>query len=216
MRSGERVERLGYYESELLSSGALEFRANRLSYVGELGYELYVRSQDAQKLWQRLWLAGEPLSIRAAGFHAITACRKEKGYRHWGDDIHDHITPLLAGLGFAISKDKVGYLGQPTIDAQRGIQRKRLVSLAIKGADPPFMLNDEPIFRNGTAVGLTTSAAWSHRVGKSLAMAELTHEGGITAAWLREGNFEVEVALQRYPVMVQSGAFYDPDNHRMK
>ena len=212
----ERVERLGYYESELLCSGALEFRANRLSYVGELGYELYVRSQDAQTLWQRLWQAGAPFSIRAAGFHAMNACRMEKGYRHWGDDIHDHITPLQAGLGFATSKDKVGYLGQPAIDAQRGIQPKRLVSLAIEGDDAPFMLHDEPIYRNGTAVGLTTSAAWGHRVGKSLATAELTHEGGVTAAWLREGNFEVEVALQKYPVTVQLGAFYDPDNHRMK
>ena len=122
-----------------------------------------------------------------------------KGYRHWGDDIHDHITPLQAGLGFATSKDKVGYLGQPTIDAQRGIQPKRLVSLAIEGDDAPFMLHDEPIYRNGIAVGLTTSAAWGHRVGKSLATAELTHEEGVTAAWLREGNFEVEVALQSTP-----------------
>ena len=146
----------------------------------------------------------------------MNACRMEKGYRHWGDDIHDHITPLQAGLGFAISKDKVGYLGQPTIDAQRGIQRKRLVSLALKGDDAPFMLNVEHIFRNGTAVGLTTSAAMGHRVAKSLAIAELTHEEGVTAAWLSEGNFEVEVALQRYPVTVQLGAFYDHDNHRMK
>ena len=90
------------------------------------------------------------------------------------------------------------------------------MSLAIEGDDAPFMLHDEPIYRNGTAVGLTTSAAWGHRVGKSLATAELTHEGGVTAAWLREGNFEVEVALKKYPVTVQLGAFYDPDNHRMK
>ena len=125
MRSGLiRAERLGYYDIRIcFAPGKLEFRANRLSYVGELGYELYVRCSGCSRHFgNRLLGAGAPLSIRAAGFHAMNACRMEKGYRHWGDDIHDHITPLQAGLGFATSKDKSGYLGQPIIDAQRGVQ----------------------------------------------------------------------------------------------
>ena len=90
------------------------------------------------------------------------------------------------------------------------------MSLAIESADAPFMLHDEPILRNGIAVGLTTSAAWGHRVNKSLAMAGVRNAQGVTGAWLNEGNFEVEVALQRYPISVQLGAFYDPKNERMK
>ena len=210
------VSDLAYYESTRLQTGDLTLRANRLSYVGERGYELYLPRSQAIALWQRLWTAGQALNIHAAGFHAMNACRMEKGFRHWGDDIHDHITPLQAGLGFATSQDKTSYIGKNTIDLQRGIQTRRLVNLAIEGADAPFMLHDEPILRNGELVGLTTSAAWGHRVGKSLAMAEVSRSDGVTAAWLNEGQFEVEVALKRFPITVQLGAFYDPRGERMR
>lgn len=210
------VSELAYYESTRLRTGDLTLRANRLSYVGERGYELYLPRRQAIALWQRLWTAGQALNIHAAGFHAMNACRMEKGFRHWGDDIHDHITPLQAGLGFATSQDKTSYIGKNTIDLQRGIQTRRLVNLAIEGADAPFMLHDEPILRNGELVGLTTSAAWGHRVGKSLAMAEVGRSDGVTAAWLNEGQFEVEVALKRFPITVQLGAFYDPRGERMR
>ena len=212
----DQAERIDYYTSAPLTAEDIAFRANRLSYVGERGFELYLPAHRATELWQRLLRAGAPLNIRAAGFHAMNACRMEKGYRHWGDDIHDHITPLQAGLGFAAVKDKKGYIGQSIIEAQRGVQTRRLVGLAIESDDAPFMLHDEPILRDGIAVGLTTSAAWGHRVGKSLAMAEVRNAEGVTGAWLKEGNFEVEVALQRYPITVQLGAFYDPKNNRMK
>ena len=210
------VSELAYYESTRLRTGDLTLRANRLSYVGERGYELYLPRSQAIALWQRLWTAGQALNIHAAGFHAMNACRMEKGFRHWGDDIHDHITPLQAGLGFATSQDKTSYIGKNTIDLQRGIQTRRLVNLAIEGANAPFMLHDEPILRNGELVGLTTSAAWGHRVGKSLAMAEVGRSDGVTAAWLNEGQFEVEVALKRFPITVQLGAFYDPRGERMR
>ena len=212
----DQAERIDYYTSAPLTADDIAFRANRLSYVGERGFELYLPAHMATELWQRLLRVGAPLNIRAAGFHAMNACRMEKGYRHWGDDIHDHITPLQAGLGFAAAKDKKGYIGQSIIEAQRGVQTRRLVGLAIESDDAPFMLHDEPILRDGIAVGLTTSAAWGHRVGKSLAMAEVRNAEGVTVAWLKEGNFEVEVALQRYPITVQLGAFYDPKNNRMK
>ena len=212
----DQAERIDYFTSAPLTAGDIAFRANRLSYVGERGFELYLPAHMATELWQRLLRVGAPLNIRAAGFHAMNACRMEKGYRHWGDDIHDHITPLQAGLGFAAAKDKKGYIGQSIIEAQRGVQTRRLVGLAIESDDAPFMLHDEPILRDGIAVGLTTSAAWGHRVGKSLAMAEVRNAEGVTGAWLKEGNFEVEVALQRYPITVQLGAFYDPKNNRMK
>ena len=210
------AKELGYYGSSRFQAGDLTLRANRLSYVGERGYELYLPRSQATALWQTLWTKGQALNIRAAGFHAMNACRMEKGFRHWGDDIHDHITPLQAGLGFATAKNKDAYIGKDAIDLARGIQTRRLVNLAIDSDDAPFMLHDEPILRNGALVGLTTSAAWGHRVGKSLAMAELSHADGVTAAWLNEGQFEVEIALKRFPITVQLGAFYDPRGERMR
>ena len=226
--TADAVAAIPYYESGLVNIGDTRVRANRLSYVGERGFELYLPKQQAVAIWQQLWDAGQDLQIRAAGFHAMNACRMEKGYRHWGDDIHDHITPLQSGLGFAVAKEKKEnkqtYLGKDAIDAQRGVQARRLINLAvnseeeaeIQAEDAPFMQHDEPILRNGEPVGLTTSAAWGHRVGKSLAMAEVRHEAGVTAAWLQEGRFEVEVALKRYPISVQLGGFYDPRSERMK
>jgi 4-methylaminobutanoate oxidase (formaldehyde-forming) len=215
-RAPEQVGGIDYYTSTILDARNIEFRANRLSYVGERGYELYVARDKAPALWQHLVTAGEPLNLQPAGFHAMNACRMEKGYRHWGDDIHDHITPLQAGLGFAASRSKSAYLGKAAIDPQRGTQNRRLVNLAIDAPNPPFMLHDEPVFRNSVLVGLTTSAAWGHRVGKSLAVADISHSDGVTSDWIKQGHFEVEVALKRYPITVQLGAFYDPKGERMK
>ena len=146
----------------------------------------------------------------------MNACRMEKGYRHCGHDIYDHITPLQAGLSFAVAKDKSNFIGHQALRQQQGAQSRRLGHVAINSANAPFMIHDEPIYRNGEPVGLTTSAAWGHRIGKSLAIAELKHAAGVTKDWLDAGTFEVEVALQRYPVTVQFAPFYDPKSLRMK
>ena len=84
----DQAEQIDYYTSTLLTARDITFRANRFSYVGERGFELYLPAHEAKEHWQRLLGAGAPLNIRAAGFHAMNACRMEKGYRHWGDDIH--------------------------------------------------------------------------------------------------------------------------------
>ena len=210
------INALPYYHSGVFQSNNLSVRANRLSYVGERGYELYVAKTQACSLWQQLMSEGTDLQITPAGFHAMNACRMEKGYRHWGHDIYDHITPLQAGLGFAVAKDKTDFIGHAALAEQQGVQTRRLVHLAIEGSDAPFMIHDEPVYRDGVAVGLTTSAAWGHRVDKSLAIAELSYPEGVTKSWLDAGRFEVEVALQRYPVTVQFAPFYDPKSLRMK
>lgn len=217
----EALGDLAYYRSAQFTAGAVSMRANRLSYVGELGYELYVAQSQMLNLYQRLLTKADQFNLRPAGFHAMNACRMEKGYRHWGHDIHDHISPLQAGLGFAVTKTQDGYLGQVQIDAQRGRQTRRLVNLAVQldgnhPEEPPFMIHDEPIYRDGVRVGLTTSAAWGHRTHMSLAIAELVNEEGVDAAWLNSGHFEVEVAMRRYPIRVQLAPFYDPKSLLMK
>ena len=207
---------LAYYRSAQFQYDSIKIRANRLSYVGERGYELYLHRDDAIAVWQQLMHNGAELGVTPAGFHAMNSCRMEKGYRHWGHDIYDHITPPQAGLNFAVAKDKYDFIGYDALAKQQGTQQRRLVHLAIDSDDAPFMIHDEPVYRDGEAVGLTTSAAWGHRVGKSLAIAELTHIPGVTREWLATGSFEVEIALQRYPITVQFAPFYDPKSERMK
>ena len=214
--NGSAIEALPYYRSGEYRSDNISIRANRLSYVGERGYELYVHSDNAVTLWKNLMAHGTRLGILPAGFHAMNACRIEKGYRHWGHDIHDHITPLQSGLSFAVAWDKSDFIGRTALVQQQGLQKRRLVHLAIDSNEAPFMIHDEPVFRDGEAVGWTTSAAWGHRVDKSLAIADLSHDEGVTRDWLASGSFEVEVALQRYPITVQLAPFYDPKSLRMK
>jgi 4-methylaminobutanoate oxidase (formaldehyde-forming) len=212
---GELVE-LAYYHSDTHVISTIPVRFNRLSYVGELGYELCVSKAEAVTVYEKLISAGEGVGLVHAGFHAMNSCRIEKGYRHWGHDIHDHINPYQAGLGFSVDLDKGDFIGRDTLVSAKGRQSRRLVNLAIEADDAPFMIHDEPIYRNGSFVGLTTSAAWGHRVGKSLAVADVQDPAGVDAAWVRAGEFEVEVAGQRYPLKVQFKPLYDPAGSHLK
>ena len=112
--------------------------------------------------------------------------------------------------------DSGDFLGRDALQKMNKVKTRRLVNLAIEEADAPFMIHDEPVYRNGQRVGVTTSAAWGHRVKKSLAMADLSDEQGIDAEWIRNGEFEVEVATTRYPVRVRSNAFCEPKQTRLK
>ena len=221
-RSDHGIDELPYYHSAEYFINEIPVRANRLSYVGELGFELYVHREQVLALWLILTDAGKSYGLKPAGVHAMNSCRMEKGYRHWGHDIYDHINPYQAGLGFAVAmggddvQEGQNFLGRGTLTGTKGVQRRRLVSLAIAVEDAPFMIHDEPIYRNGVQVGLTTSAAWGHRVNKSLAIAELNSDSGVSATWIKEGHFEVEVAMQRYPIDVQFAPFYDPKSAKMK
>jgi 4-methylaminobutanoate oxidase (formaldehyde-forming) len=220
--SDRHIDELAYYHSAEYLINEIPVRANRLSYVGELGFELYVHREQVLALWLTLMDAGKSYGLKPAGVHAMNACRMEKGYRHWGHDIYDHINPYQAGLGFAVAmggddiQEDQNFLGRGTLTGTKGVQRRRLVSLAIAVEGAPFMIHDEPVYRNGVQVGLTTSAAWGHRVNKSLAIAELNSNTGVSATWLKEGDFEVEVAMKRYPIDVQFAPFYDPKSARMK
>ena len=221
-RSDHGIDELPYYHSAEYFINEIPVRANRLSYVGELGFELYVHREQVLALWLILTDVGKSYGLKPAGVHAMNSCRMEKGYRHWGHDIYDHINPYQAGLGFAVAmggddvQEGQNFLGRGTLTGTKGVQRRRLVSLAIAVEDAPFMIHDEPIYRNGVQVGLTTSAAWGHRVNKSLAIAELNSDSGVSATWIKEGHFEVEVAMQRYPIDVQFAPFYDPKSAKMK
>jgi len=201
--------------------GYARVRASRITYVGELGWELYVPAEHCLDVYERLMEAGRAFDLRLAGYHAMGACRVEKGYKHWGHDIADEDTPLEAGLGFTVAWDKPGgFLGREALIAQRasGTLPKRLVQVMLQdhSAAAPLLYHEEPILRDGIIVGSIRSGAWGHRIGRSIGMGYVNCADGVTADWLASGDWQVEVACERHAARVQLQPWYDPKNERIK
>ncbi len=193
-------------------------RAARVTYVGELGWELYVPMEFATHVYDTIVAAGDAFGLCHAGYHALDSLRIEKAYRHWGHDISDEDSPLQGGLGFTVAWDKAGgFLGRDALLRQRdeGI-RRRLAVLTLDDPEP-LMYHNEPILRDGRIVGRVTSAAFGHTIGRSIGLGYVTREDGpVTAAWLAAGRIEVEVALERLPATASLRAPYDPGNARIR
>ncbi|MGI9482181.1 MAG: GcvT family protein [Hyphomicrobiales bacterium] len=207
--------------SQEIEIGYSKVRASRITYVGELGWELYIPAEFALNVFDALVEAGAEHGLKPAGMHAMNACRMEKGYRHWGHDIADEDTPLEAGLGFAVAYDKPGgFIGRDAVAKQReaNVLKKRMISICLNDDSEasPLMYHEEPIYRDGEIVGSTTSGAWGHRIGKSLALGYVHCEDGVTKDYLDAGNFEIEIAWQKYPAKVQFAPFYDPKSELVK
>ncbi|MGI9464639.1 MAG: GcvT family protein [Aestuariivirgaceae bacterium] len=196
-------------------------RASRITYVGELGWELYIPAEFATHVFDTIIEAGSEFGLAPAGMHTMNNCRLEKGYRHFGHDIADEDTPIEAGLGFTIAWDKPGgFNGREALLAQKqeNVRKKRMIAIALEedGDQAPLMYHEEPIYRDGELVGSTTSGVWGHRVEKSLALGYVKNMDGVTKDWLDAGKWEVEIAWQRHPARVQFQPFYDPKGERIK
>ena len=207
--------------SKELEIGYARVRASRITYVGELGWELYIPAEFTAHVFEVLQEAGKDFGLTPAGMHTMNNCRTEKAYRHWGHDIADEDTPLEAGLGFAVSWDKPGgFIGKEALLKQKAIPSlsKRFVCLALEDSSEkaPMIYHEEPIYRNGVLVGSTTSGAWGHRVNLSLGLGYVHNKDGVTKDWIEGGKWEVELAWKRYPAKVQFQAFYDPKGERIK
>jgi 4-methylaminobutanoate oxidase (formaldehyde-forming) len=207
--------------SREIEIGYARLRAARITYVGELGWELYMSAEHCLDVYERLIEAGASYGLSLAGYHAMSACRVEKGYRHWSHDIGEEDTPLESGLVFTCAWDKPGgFIGRDALLAQRtqGTLRKRLVQVKLLDDSPaaPLLHHEEPILRDGRVVGSLRSGAWGHRLGKSLGMGYVSFPGGVSTAWLESGRWEIEVACVRHPAQVQLQPWYDPRNERIK
>ena len=191
--------------------------ALRISYVGELGWELYVDTADVLALYDAIVVAGQGHGLRHAGFHAMNSLRLEAGSRHWGDDLGDHDTPLEAGLGFAVAFDKPGgFLGREALERQRTRPlTRRLVQLRLEDPDR-LLYHDEPILRDGELVGRTTSAMWSTLEQRSLAMGYVTADVAVDADHLAAGRWQIEVAGTPIAATVSLRSFYDPTSARLR
>lgn len=206
--------------SREIDLGYARVRASRLTFVGELGFELLIDAEFAGHVWEVLAEAGRDLGLKPAGYFALNSLRMEKGYRHWGHDIGEEDTPYNGGLGFAVALEKEGgFIGRDALLAQKaeGTVRRRLVQVQLEGgADAPMLFHYEPLTRDGELVGSVMSGAYGHRVGASLGLAYVSHPDGVKREWLETGTWEVEVAMKRYPARVQFGPWYDPAGAKIK
>ncbi len=197
--------------------------AIRRSFLGELGFEILTSTEFLAAVYETIIAAGEPLGLRHAGMFAMNHCRMEKAFRHLGHDIGEEDTPFEAGLGFAVDVDKPEpFLGREALIRQRDAgpdSEYRTVAVAVEGAvvrTGPWLIHNEPIWRDGELVGHVTSGAWGYRVDRSLGLASLHRQSGVSASWLAEGGFEVEIAGVRHNLSVQLAPFYDPKGKRMR
>lgn len=193
-------------------------RASRITYVGELGWELYIATEYAPSVFEAILVAGEEFGLKPYGFHTMNSLRIEKCYRHWGHDITDEDTPLEAGLSFASDFEKPnGFIGKVALLAQksRGLLRKRFVAFVFEDPEP-LCYHEEPIYANGKIVGRTTAGMFGHSVGATIAMGYINYDGGINKEWLDRTDFEIEVECVRYKVQPHLRSIYDPAMEKIK
>ncbi len=193
--------------------GYTRVRASRITYVGELGFELTIATEFALGIYEILAAQG----IRHAGYHALNSLRLEKAYRHWGHDIGDEDTPFDAGLMFVVRPDKAGgFIGRDALLRQvEGGRRRALVQFRL--LDPtPLLYHNEPVFRDGALVGYITSGMYGYTLGGAVGLGYVADPDGIDDAWLAAGQFEVEVAGTRWPACASLTPLYDPDNRRVR
>lgn len=190
--------------------------ALRVTYVGELGWELHVPVEYATTVYAALHEAGGPLGLVNAGYRAIETLRLEKGYRAWGSDIGPDHTPDEAGLGWAVKmKKNIDFKGRAAVEAQRQLGVKKRMATFI--ADPSvILLGRETIYRNGERVGWLSSAGFGHTIGKSIGMGYIRNPQGVSADYIAEGEYELEVATERVPCSVTLSPLYDPKMERVK
>lgn len=191
----------------------------RITYLGELGYELYIPSEQAVHVYDLLVEAGAPLGLRHAGLKALASLRMEKGYRDYGHDIDNTDSVLEAGLGFAVDlKKPEGFVGKGAVVAKKaqGPLKRRIVQVLVKDPEP-LMFHAEVVRRNGKAVGYVRAASYGFTLGGAVGLAMI--EGGgepVDQAWLDAGTWTVEIAGKLYPAVTSLKPLYDPEMKKVK
>ncbi len=191
--------------------------AIRITYVGELGFELHMAVADAPRVYDELFMHGASLGLKNAGYRAIESLRLEKGYRSWGSEIGPDHTPLEAGLGWAtkLSSD-VDFLGRVALNEQRETGVKKILAGFRVDYPDVVLLGRETIYRNGERVGWLTSGGYGYTVKASLGYGYVRNSQGVTRDYVLQGSYELEVANERVPAIVSLSAFYDPAMTRVR
>jgi 4-methylaminobutanoate oxidase (formaldehyde-forming) len=192
-------------------------RALRVTYVGELGWELHVPIAATGEVFDALMAAGKPLGIRPVGYRALESLRLEKGYRAWGADITPNDTPFEAGLGWAVKLRKgTDFLGRKALETLQGQPlKKRFACFTVD--DPEIvLLGRETILRNGEAVGYLTSGGYGYTVGKNIGYGYVRHADGVGDEYLAAGEYELVVAMERTKATLHMQPLYDPSGTKVK
>ena len=191
--------------------------ALRVTYVGELGWEIHVPVEFAATVYGALMQAGAEFGIANAGYRAIETLRLEKGYRAWGADIGPDYTPFEAGLGWAVKlKTGLPFLGRDALAAQAGVPLKKSLC-AFTVAEPAVMLfGRETIYRDGQRVGWLGSGGYGHTLKTNIGYGYVRRPEGLSREYLLAGSYELEVATERVPCEIHLAPLYDPKMARIK
>ena len=190
-------------------------RAHRVTYVGELGWELYVSSDQTAHVFEALEEAGAEVELKLCGLHTLDSCRIEKAYRHWGHDITDEDHVLEAGLGFAVAKKKPAFLGRDAVlrRQEAGLDR-RLVQFRL--TDPePSLFHNEAVVRDGRIVSIVTSGNYGHALGGAVGLGYVPCRGESAEAVLASA-YEIEIAGRRHAAVASLAPMYDPKAERVR
>ncbi len=194
-------------------------RASRVTYVGELGWELTIPADQALHVYDELMAAGDGLGLRHAGYHALNSLRIEKAYRHMGHDITEEDSPVEAGLGFAVAWDKPGgFIGRDALLRRRDAgPSRRLVTFTLDDPEP-LLYHNELIWRDGVLVGRISSGWYGHTLGRAVGLGyvETGEPGKCTPEWLMAGTYELEIATERFAATPTLRPPYDPTGARIR
>ena len=190
-------------------------RAHRVTYVGELGWELYVSSDMAAHVFEAIDEAGADVGLKLCGLHMMDSCRIEKAFRHFGHDITDEDHVLEAGLGFAVKTAKGNFIGRDAVlrKKETGLSR-RMVQFRL--TDPePLLLHNEAILRDGAFIGTVTSGNYGHFLGGAIGMGYVPCEGE-SEAEIVGSSYEIDIAGQRFRAEASLKPMYDPKSERVR
>lgn len=201
---------------EIAISGHM-VRALRVTYVGELGWELHVPIAATGDVFDALMEAGRPHGIRPVGYRALESLRLEKGYRAWGSDITPNDTPQEAGLGWAVKLRKnTDFIGRRALEAVNGAPlKKRLAAFTVDEPDI-VLVGRETILRNGEPVGYLTSGGYGYTVGRNIGYGYVRNADGVSDDFLATGDFELVVAMERTPATIHMEPLYDPAGAKVR
>lgn len=192
-------------------------RALRITYVGELGYELHVPVEYATTVYDALMAAGNGLGLVNAGYRAIESCRLEKGYRAWGSDIGPDHTPVEAGLAWAVkSKKNIPFRGRDAVERQLTGGVKKMLACFVPDDPDIVLLGRETIYRDGKRVGWLSSGGFGYTIGKAIGYGYVRDVEGVTEDFVLSGKYELDVARERVPCSVSLKPLYDPEMKRVK
>jgi len=192
-------------------------RALRITYVGELGYELHVPVEYATTVYDALMAAGAGLGLINAGYRAIESCRLEKGYRAWGSDIGPDHTPVEAGLAWAVKTRKtIPFRGREAIERQLSGGVRKMLACFVPDDPDVVLLGRETIYRDGQRVGWLSSGGFGYTIGKAIGFGYVRNPAGVTEDFVLSGRYELDVARERVPCSVSLKPLYDPEMKRVK